>query len=416
MENRVNYLSGKDWLRNAINIWSYDKFSIEEIKNRFFNFCYKDRTKSGYIDDILNYDSKKEYDYSFSYIKSINSLKTIFNIITKSAYNSYHIVFLDNDIINGIFLFPYIIQNLISNNIEYRGKIVININEGEDIKFALMFLNRNEIRQEYKEIINILNFRIKYNKSKEFIINSKSKIDKIGLLHPAPYSYIDINKLCELENIKNKTILDPFLGVGSTILGSYQNNYNIGIELNGYYVNLIQDRFTSLNMNGLSNDKYEIITGDSLKEVNNIKKRIDVVITSPPYFSILKNKTSGVRTDGNQSRQGIQYYSDSNNDIGNIEKYEDYIDTMQSLFKSIKNKMNNNGVVYMIISDFTVNKKEKDVHSDFVLFMNKLGFEYNGTSYFNQTQKVIYPFGYPYKIVLNHVFQYVIKFTLREKV
>ena len=83
---------------------------------------------------------------------------------------------------------------------------------------------------------------------------------------------------------------------------------------------------------------------------------------------------------------------------------------IKSMFVDINMKMSKNGEVYLIISDFTINKKETDVHSDFVRILNDAGYVYCGTSYILQNQKAIYPFGYPYKIVLNHIYQYIIKF------
>ena len=86
---------------------------------------------------------------------------------------------------------------------------------------------------------------------------------------------------------------------------------------------------------------------------------------------------------------------------------------MEKVFKSAFNKMSKGSKFYLIISDFTINKKETDIHSDMILLMNKAGFTYNTTSYILQNQKAIYPFGYPYKIVLNHIFQYIIIFERR---
>ena len=157
----------------------------------------------------------------------------------------------------------------------------------------------------------------------------------------------------------------------------------------------------------------KIICGDSFVEVKNLDN-FDIVITSPPYFNILKNKSSGVRSDGSQSRQGVEYYSEDDKDVGNIAEYDAYLEAIKSIYKECYKKTNNCGEFYLIISDFTVNKKERDVHSDMINIMNEIGYSYSGTSYIRQNQKVIYPFGYPFKIVLNHIFQYIIKFKKYE--
>ena len=409
--NNVNILDGKNWLKNAINFWCMEDNSIENIFERFKSFCYKDRTNSGYLKNFTDI-SVKNSDFSFNYLKTVNDFESVLSVIIRGEYSSYHVVFFDDEFIDDYYVTQYFTHNLDVDGIEYRGKIIIELGNGT-LKYSLLFLNRINNRNVKYAFEKPLKIKRTINTS-QYVIQSKSKIDKIGLKHPAPYSYIDIEKLSELENIKGKTILDPFLGVASTIIGTYKNNYNIGIELNKDYINLIDERFKFLNLPQKVYEDSHIICGDSLLKVDELESNVDVVITSPPYFNILKNKTNGIRTDNSQSRQGIEYYSDNQNDVGNIDNYSLYIDIMKTLFAKIKNKMNNHGQVYLIISDFTVDKRERDVHSDFLKAITDCGYLYSGTSYIFQNQKAIYPFGYPYKLVINHIYQYIMKFEVDE--
>ena len=406
MINNVNDLTGKEWLRNAINFWTMDSDNIEAIFDKIKGFCYKDRTQAGYVKN-LDQISIRSADFTFNFIKSMQDAEKSLKVVYMGQERSYHIIFLESEFVDGNFIIPFFTKNLIKHDVEYRGKIVISNKENDKIYYMLVFLKIFE-----EEIIGTTidyPFSVKKDLEKTYIINTMSKMDKIGLRHPAPFSYIDIEKICEINNIKNQNILDPFLGVGSTIIGAYKENHIIGIELNPEYVDLTYERFNFLGITEALN-KSEIICGNSLAEVRNIDKKIDAVITSPPYFNILKNKTSGVRTDSSQSRQGVEYYSESKEDIGNCNNYTEYLKAINSLFKDINAKLNENGEVYLIISDFTINKKETDIHSDCVRLLNDAGYIYCGTSYILQNQKAIYPFGYPYKIVLNHIYQYIIKF------
>lgn len=406
--NNVNNLDGKNWLRNAINFYEFKTFDLEEIQKKFYDLCYKKRT-SGEI-FLINSEYKiLNYDFTFQYIHHFKELKKAFDIIINSSYNSYHAILLDDELDNNILISKSITEYVEKSGLEYRGKIIVNFKEENKTKKVFLILNRlSEAKQ-----IKLKKHKINYEKKSEYVISSKSKIDKIGLKHPAPYSYNDIESLIEKENIHDKVILDPFLGIGSTIIGTYKLNYNIGIELNKKYVELIKERIKFLNIRDLDDSKYRIINGDSSKEIKKIDQNIDVVITSPPYFNILKNKSKGVRHDKSQTRQGVEYYSELKNDIGNLNEYDAYLKAMGKIFKESFNKMNNGGKFYLIISDFTINKKETDIHSDMIVLMNKAGFTYNGTSYILQNQKAIYPFGYPYKIVLNHIYQYIIIFEKR---
>lgn len=404
--NNVNNLDGKQWLRNSINFYEFDDFNIGNIEKKFMDYCYKKRTTGLYM---LNEDEQivDDYDFTFKYVKRINDLNTQLNIIKESAYNSYHVIICDDHIIEDVLISKKITDYIELNKLEYRGKIILYFNDSKMIKQAYLILNR--IEKDDSEVMP-KDIKPRYSFSSQYVINSKSKIDKIGLKHPAPYSYIDINNICEIEQINNSTILDPFLGVGSTILGTYKNNYNIGIEINKQYIDLIKERIDFLNIDDLTTEKYKIINGDCLKKISTIKEKINYVITSPPYFNILKNKSKGIRHDNSQSRQGIEYYTDLIDDLGNYDNYNLYLEAMTKLFKKIYKKMDINGEVYLIISDFTIDKKEKDIHSDMIVALNNAGYIYEGTSYILQNQKSIYPFGYPYKLVLNHIYQYIIKF------
>lgn len=407
-QNNVNLLDGKNWLRNAVNFWIMDNDNIETIFERIKSFCYKDRTGAGCIDNLKEKGFVQSSDFSFNRVATLDDAENASKNILRGKKKSYHAIFLENEFVEDIFIFPYFTKNLVQHDIEYRGKIVVANKENDNIYYILLFLKKCE--DVINADVSITKNTIKTSLEDSYIIDTRSKMDKIGLKHPAPFSYIDISKICSKNNIIGKTILDPFLGVGSTIIGTYKNNNTIGIELNHEYVDLTQERFELLDIKEQALANSTIICGDSLEEVKKLNARIDVVITSPPYFNILKNKTSGVRTDSSQSRQGVEYYSDDSKDIGNCDNYQEYLQAIKGLFSDINKIMTKDGEIYLVISDFTINKKETDIHSDCVKLMNDAGYSYCGTSYILQNQKAIYPFGYPYKIVLNHIYQYIIKF------
>ena len=411
MENKVNELSGKEWLKNAINFWQLESNDLDFLCSRFKSFCFKKRT-TGLCCKKLEKDIPQVGDYDFGFFRIDNSLdcKECAFIAAKSSYDSYHVFYFKKEIDNKILLTDYIYKICMGYGMEYRGKIVCWNKNDNSFSYCLMFLNRIQSKNFEKLVFEP--FSVASNIEDSYVIESKSKMDEIGLKHPAPFSYIDIKEICLRNGIKNKTILDPFLGVGSTIIGCFENNKCIGIELNKEYVNLTYQRYELLNLPKKIKDNL-IVCGDSFIEVPRIEN-FDIVITSPPYFNILKNKTTGVRSDGSQSRQGIEYYSEDDKDVGNISEYSAYLESIKSIFNECYKKTNNGGEFYLVISDFTVNKKEKDVHSDMIRLMNEIGYYYCGTSYIRQNQKVIYPFGYPFKIVLNHIFQYVIKFKKYE--
>jgi DNA modification methylase len=252
--------------------------------------------------------------------------------------------------------------------------------------------------------------------TKSFWMSEKCLDDKMALNHPAPFLIKDIEKLISLFTKSGMTVLDPFMGSGTTGIAAHNLNREcIGIDLNVEYYNLAMERY---NLIGLDNQAIQYIVGDSLEEIEHVPT-IDYIVTSPPYHNILKNKGKGTRSDKskkgyrNGARQGVDYYSDLPNDLGNQETYEKFITMLSDIFQACYLKLNDNKYCTIIISDFTIEKKEVCVQSDIVNMMKEIGFEFVGTTILLQDNKPLYPFGYPYAYKINHMHQNIINFRKR---
>ena len=249
--------------------------------------------------------------------------------------------------------------------------------------------------------------------TKSFFVSEKCAADKDAFAHPAPFLIKDIQKMISMFTKKNMTVLDPFIGSGTTAIAAAMMDRNtIGIDLSEEYKKLAFQRFAK---NNIDINRIEYITGDSLIETKKIKN-VDYIITSPPYHNILKNNSKGLRKDTsnkgfrNGSRLGVKYYSDLKNDLGNQESYADFLKLFEKIMKICYNKLNNKKYCSIIISDFTVDKKEVCVQGDIVRLMQKIGFEFVGTIILLQDNKPLYPFGYPYAFKINHMHQNIINF------
>lgn len=249
--------------------------------------------------------------------------------------------------------------------------------------------------------------------TKSFWVSEKCADDKDAMKHPAPFLIKDIMKLISLFTKKNMVVLDPFVGSGTTLIASANlNRYGIGIDLNKNYKKLAKER---LSKKGYVEDKdYKYIVGDSIEEIKKLDK-IHYVVTSPPYHNILKNKGQGLRAKKNNgyrtgSRIGIEYYTDLENDLGNQKTYEDFLNLFTKIMQEVFEKLTNKKYCSIIISDFTVNKKEVCVQADIVRLMEKIRFEFVGTIVLLQENKPLYPFGYPFAYKINHQHQNIINF------
>lgn len=138
--------------------------------------------------------------------------------------------------------------------------------------------------------------------SKEWVQETKSFFYQKGLgagspeakyekMHPAPFSFTDITKLIKFFTKKDGKVLDPFLGVGSTIKACVEaEREGFGVELSPKWCEITRSRLHD-ESNVILDDKH-LICGDSRKLKTYFKKdSFDFIVTSPPYWNILEKKT-----------------------------------------------------------------------------------------------------------------------------
>ena len=252
--------------------------------------------------------------------------------------------------------------------------------------------------------------------SASFWMTEKCADDKDAMLHPAPFLIKDTEKLIKLFTKKGMTVLDPFCGSGTTILACTNlERFGIGFDLNQKYKEICINRLQKKIKQENTDFKYEI--GDAFKLLKKTSRSsIDYIVTSPPYHNILKNKSEGIRSDKstkgfrNGGRTGVVYYSEEESDLGNCETYDTFLEKLSQVMSEAFLVLKEKKYCTIVISDFTINKKEVNVQGDIVRSMTKIGFEFSGTTVLLQPNKPLYPFGYPYAYKINHHHQNILTF------
>ena len=247
--------------------------------------------------------------------------------------------------------------------------------------------------------------------TRSFWVSETSKEDKPAYSHPAPFMVKDIERLVGMFTKKGMTVLDPFVGSGTTIVAA--NNLGrrcIGIDLNPSYKKIFLERMKESSLL----DGSEYIVGDSTDVLGRIGE-VDYVVTSPPYHNILRNDSKGTRNKNGKAyrmsaRDGVAFYSDDMNDLGNFDEYSDFLHALKEIMTKAYDCLRCRRYASVIISDFTINKKEVCVQADIVRLMQEIGFEFSGTTVLLQNVKPLYPFGYPYAYKINHHHQNIITF------
>ena len=248
--------------------------------------------------------------------------------------------------------------------------------------------------------------------TKSIWISEKCADDKFAFQHPAPFLINDIRKLVKFFTKKNMTVLDPFCGSGTTLVAcARENRKGIGIDLNKNYCRMSRKRLQELKLK----KNQQVICGDSLKEIPAIKSKIDYCVTSPPYHNILRHSGGGLREVKdkdvrNGARIGVEYYSNDKRDLGNQTQYKDFLHLLKEVMIEVYKKLRDKKYCSIIISDFTVNKKETNASGDVIRIMQEIGFGFEGAIVLVQDSKPLYPFGYPFAYKINHHHQYILNF------
>ena len=228
--------------------------------------------------------------------------------------------------------------------------------------------------------------------------------------HPAPFSFQDVARLIKFFTKENQRVLDPFCGVASTLKACALNGrQGYGIELVEKYYKLSLKRLeTEVDGNVFSNLKQTVIHGDAFEKIKKFDDDyFDFIVTSPPYWSILRkvdHKAKQERINHNLDTQ----YSNDRRDLGNIEKYEDFLVKLASFFEQCSRILKPNKYLCIVVSDFRNKSKLHMFHSDLANLLEKNYYTLKGITILYQKFKKIFPYGYPYSYVPNIHHQYIL--------
>lgn len=248
-------------------------------------------------------------------------------------------------------------------------------------------------------------------------LGQNSKEAQIEKLHPAPFSFQDIEQLVLFFTKKNARVLDPFGGVGSTAKAcELTGRVCTSIELSKQWHDLSIKRLETEVKEG-SSKHHEFINGDSTKELMKFKDNtFDFIVTSPPYWSIL-NKKIDQKTVKRVDENLATNYSNSKYDLGNIEDYSDFLNILvNNVFKECGKILKEKKYMAIIVSDFRNKDEFISFHSDLIQKINKLKINntyelsLQGVKILLQNHKSLLPYGYPFAYVENIHHQYVLIF------
>lgn len=233
---------------------------------------------------------------------------------------------------------------------------------------------------------------------------------EIERLHPAPFSFTDVSRLIRFFTKSGQTVLDPFVGIGSTLKAAHIEGRNgVGIELSREFASLAIERIeretSSLAVN---HSRQLVINGDAREVLPTLENgSVDFVVTSPPYWNILHKADHKVEQERLAHGLKTRYSESDARDLGNIADYNTFLSELVKVFVDCRRVLKPQRYLAAIVGDFRNKGRFHMFHSDLASGLEQNGFALKGITILYQSHKRLFPYGYPAAYVPNMHHQYI---------
>jgi len=228
--------------------------------------------------------------------------------------------------------------------------------------------------------------------------------------HPAPFSFQDVGRLIRFFTKAGERVLDPFVGVGSTLkAAAIEGRRGVGIELNKKYANLARIRLQKeLGDAPDACHDQKVIRGDARAIIPTLPPdSVKLVVTSPPYWNILHKQDHKVRQE--RVAHGLDtQYSLSKADLGNLATYSAFLKEVADTLALTRSCLVDGGHLCVVVGDFRHKAQYYMFHADIAREMEARGFTLKGVKILYQRHKRVFPYGFPYAYVPNLHHQYIV--------
>lgn len=236
--------------------------------------------------------------------------------------------------------------------------------------------------------------------------------EEAALKHPAMFPAALPARLIECFTRRGMTVLDPFMGVGSTLIAAKQlGRHAIGVELNPEYARIAENRLKTLTLEqewgepagevccrvyvGDANDLDQFVEPES----------IDLVVTSPPYWDILLEKRTA-------DYKPIRHYGDEAKDLGKIRDYDRFLEALQAIFWKVYVTLKPGAYCCVVVMDIRKKNRFYPYHADLAQRLQEIGFIYDDLIIWDRRHEYnnLRPLGYPAVFRVNKVHEFILIF------
>jgi len=239
----------------------------------------------------------------------------------------------------------------------------------------------------------------------------------IRKIHPSPKPPQLMRDLIQFFTKGNEWVLDPFAGVGGTLLGASlaeSPRKAVGIEVVQQYVDAYNQATGQLAL-----PAQEMICGDARKIeelVGKYDREFDLILTDPPYYDMMNRPKPGQKKKL-YGKDEASPFSTLKEDISNL-PYSEFLDVLRDILALAVKRLRYKRYLIVFCRDIQPTKDDPNlIHADIVYKLCEIpGISYRGMRIWHDQATDLYPFGYPYAFVMNQMHQYVLIFRKEEAV
>ncbi len=233
----------------------------------------------------------------------------------------------------------------------------------------------------------------------------KKTREEQGLNHPAIFPIALPARLIECFTRKGMTVLDPFVGTGTTVIAARQTGrHGIGIELNPEYVEVARQRLNQLSLYEEHATRADIFQDDARNVANILPANsVDLIVTSPPYWDILLERRTA-------DYKPIRHYGQEKDDLGKISDYDAFLEELAKVFCGCFQTLRPGGYCCIVVMDLRKKGHFYPFHSDLAERLQQEGYIWDDLIIWDRRHEYnnLRPLGYPFVFRINKVHEYVI--------
>ncbi|MBI2874696.1 MAG: site-specific DNA-methyltransferase [Firmicutes bacterium] len=248
--------------------------------------------------------------------------------------------------------------------------------------------------------------------------------EEAALGHPAMFPAELAARLIEIFTTPGDLVIDPFAGVGSTLLAGMRLGRRVlGMELSPLYTSIARERVrrafqdeapgTPARMavpitTPIADPDSFIIKGDALDlGLHLAPGTAALCVTSPPYWNILKQKRTA-------DRKPTRDYGEHPGDLGGIDSYSGYLDSLGLVLEQVGLALRKGGYLALVVMDLRKKDRFYPLHLDICRLVagQGQGLELDDLIVWDRRQEYnnLRPLGYPWVFRVNRIHEFILLF------